>query len=222
MKMKTKLGAALTALLAVAGLAGKAAASAGTPSYLNIDVTFNTSLSVAVDAANSSTYTVAWSGTANQELLSPSSATVTNDSGRITERWKLFTNQNSLTASGSTWSMAASSSAVGADQFALQAVFGSSNTASGGCSSATNNGTWNVLANAPLLTTTFATGLQYTTAGQLASTELVNNGQSTPDVVTNSGSMLANNKRALCWRVIAPTSTVATATQNIQVIVAAF
>jgi len=147
---------------------------------------------------------------------------VTNDSGGITERWKLFTNQNSLAASGSTWSMAASTSSVGADQFAVQAVFGSSNTASGGCASATTAGTWNVLANAPILTTTFATGLQYTSAGQLASTELVNNGQSTPDAATNTGSMYANDKRALCWRVIAPLSTVATATQNIQVIVAAF
>ncbi|HXT00705.1 MAG TPA: hypothetical protein VN915_08535 [Elusimicrobiota bacterium] len=220
MKTKTKLWAALLALAALTGSADRAAASS--PSYLNIDVTFNTSLSVAVDGAGSSTYTVAWTGVPNQELLSPSSATVMNDTGGITERWKLFTNQNSLAASGSAWSMAASSSAVGADQFAVQAVFGSSNTASGGCSAATTAGTWNVAANAPLLTTTFATGLQYTTAGQLASTELVNNGQSTPDVATNSGSMLGTDKRALCWRVIAPTSTVATATQNIQVIVAAF
>src|SRR5207302_1421418 len=128
MKTKLKLGAALLALAAMMGLAGRAGA-VNTSSYLNIDVTFNTALSVAVDAANSSTYTVAWTGVANQELLSPSSATVTNDSGGITERWKLFTNQNSLAASGSAWSMAASSSAVGADQFALQAVFGSSNTA---------------------------------------------------------------------------------------------
>jgi len=220
-KLKGLPGAALLALLAAAGLAGTASA-ANTSSYLNIDVTFNTALSVAVDASNSSTYTVAWSGVANQALLSPSSATVTNDSGGITERWKLFTNQNSLPASGSAWSMAASTTAVGADQFAVQAVFGSSNTASGGCSSATNGGTWNIGTSAPLLTTTFATGLQYTTAGQLASTELVNNGQSTPDAATNSGSMFANKKRALCWRVIAPQSTSATATQNIQVIVAAF
>ena len=220
-KMKMKLGAALLALAALAGLTGKASA-ANAQSYLNIDVTFNTALSVAVDAVNSSTYTTPWSGASNQQLVSATTATVTNDSGGITERWKLFTNQNSLTTSGSTWSMAASTSAVGADQFAVQAVFGSSNTAAGGCASATNPGTWNVTANAPLLTTTFATALQYTTAGALASTELVSNGQSTPDVGTNGGSMFANDKRALCWRVIAPASTVATATQNVQVIVAAF
>jgi hypothetical protein len=220
-KKTGRWASALLALVATAGLAG-AASAANTSSYLNIDVTFNASLSVAVDAVNSSSYTVNWTGVPNQALLSQSSATVTNDSGIVTERWKLFTNVNSLPVSGTGWTMAASTSAVGADQFALQAVFGSSNTASGGCSSATNGGTWNITANAPLLTTTFATGLQYTTAGQLASTELVNNGQSTPDSAVNSGSMFGNNKRALCWRVIAPTSTAATATQNIQVIVAAF
>ena len=220
--MKTKkmkwLGAAVVALL---GLAGRANAT-NTSSYLNIDVTFNSAVSVAVDAQNSSTYTVTWTGTPNQALLSPSSATVTNDSGIITERWKVFTNANSLAASGTTWAIAGSTFAVGADQFGVQAVFGSSNTVAGGCTSATNGGTWNVTTNAPLLTTTFAGGLQYTTAGQLVSTELAFNGQATPDAATNSGVMFGNNKRALCWRVIAPASTSATATQNIQVIVAAF
>ena len=217
---KAWLGAAALAL-AMLG-AGRAQAGVGPQSELDIDVTFTAALSVAVDGANSSTYTVAWTGTPNQVLLSPSSATVTNDSGIVTERWKLFTNQNSLTTSGSTWALATATSAVGADQFGLQAVFGSSNTVNTGCASATNAGTWNIGADAPLLTTTFSTGLQYTSAGQLASTELVNNGTEYPDTATNSGSMLGGNKRALCWRVIAPTSTSATQTQNVQVIVAAF
>ena len=98
-KMKTWQGAALLALLGLAGQAG----ATNTSSYLNIDVTFNTALSVAVDAVNSSTYTVPWTGAVNAALVSPTSATVTNDSGGITERWKLFTNQNSLAPSGSTW-----------------------------------------------------------------------------------------------------------------------
>ena len=215
MKKMKVLGAALTAVLGLA-----AAARAATPSELDIDVTFSNAVSVAVDAANSSTYTVNWVS-ANQELLPLSSATVSNDS-IVTERWMLYTNANSLTTSGTVWALAASTSAVGADKFGLQAVFGSSNTLSGGCASATKGGTWNVAANAPLLTTTFAVGLQYETGGQLASTELVNNGQSTPDATTLLGSMFGGSKRALCWRVIAPQSTTATQTQNIQVIVAAF
>ena len=214
-KKTTRLGAALCAL---AGLAMEA--SAATPAYLNIDVTFNNAMSVAVDAVNSSTYTTAWTS-ANQELLSASSATVSNDS-IVTERWKLYTNANSLAPSGSAWALAASTSAVGADEFSLQAVFGSSNTAAGGCSAATAGGTWNVTARAPLLATSFAAGQQYTSAGALASPDLVNNGLSTPDVGTNGGSMYGGMKRALCWRVIAPQSTVATQTQNIQVIVAAY
>ncbi|MDT1107425.1 hypothetical protein, partial [Pseudomonas aeruginosa] len=91
--------------------------------YLNIDVTFTSALSVAVDNANSSTYTVNWTGVANQQLFSPTSATVTNDTGVFTERWKLFTNANTMAASGSTWVLAASTTAVGADQFMIQAVF---------------------------------------------------------------------------------------------------
>ena len=210
-------------LLALLGWSRKADAT-NTSSYLNIDVTFNASLSVAVDNANTSTYTVTWSGSGNQQLFSPSSATVTNDSGIITERWKLFTNQNTMAASGSVWTLATTTTSVGADQFMVQAVFGSSNTAGAvnGCAAATSSGTYNSLTSAPILTTTFATGLQYTTAGQLASTELQNNGTDLPDSAVNSGSMQGGNKRALCWRVIAPSSTAATQTQVVQVIVAAF
>ena len=108
-RLKTWLGAA--ALL----LAGTAAKAGNTSSYLNIDVTITAALSVAVDAANSSTYTVSWSGTPNQQIFSPSSATVTNDSGILTERWKLFTNANSINTAGgaTTWALSGSTITVG-------------------------------------------------------------------------------------------------------------
>ena len=213
-KMKW-LAAALIALIGPAGKAG-----AATTAYLNIDVTFSNAMSVTVNSVNSSTYTVNWT-LANEELLpvSGSSATVSNNSV-ATERWKLYTNPNSLPVSGSSWTAVASSAAVGADEFTVQAVFGSSNTVD--CAALTAALTWNLIANAQVLTTSFATGLQYTFAGALASPQLTNNGTQLPDTATNSGSMYGGRKRALCWRVIAPLTTVATNTQNIQVIVAAY
>ena len=219
-KKRTWLGAALTALLC---LTGKAGAVPTPTAYLNINVTFNNAMSVTVDSVESSTYTKNWT-TPNEVLTSVSSATVSNNS-IVTERWKLYTNDTSLTTSGSSWTLVGSTSivAVGPDQFALQAVFGSSNTIGTGCSAISAAGTWNKTANAPPLSYGFASGTQYTSAGQLASPELTNAGGSQlPDVGTNSGSMYNGSKRALCWRIIAPYSTVATQTQNVQVIVAAY
>jgi hypothetical protein len=214
---KLWLGAALCALL---GWAGKARAAAATnPAFLNIDVTFSNAMSVVVDGTASSTYTVNWTSP-NQQLLSPSSATVSNNS-IVTERWKLYTNDTSLPEiAGASWTLVNSTTSVGVDQFALQAVFGSSNTAD--CSALTANGTWNLTTRAPLIPAGFGSAVQYTTAGSLASPELISNGQSTPDASLNGGSMYGAGKRALCWRVIAPQSTSATQTQNIQVIIAAY
>lgn len=208
-------------LVALACLAGKAGASA--TAYLNINVTFNNAMSVTVDSVETSTYVKNWT-TANEVLRSVSSATVSNNS-IVTERWKLYTNDTSLTTSGSSWTLVGSTSlaAVGPDQFALQAVFGSSHTAETGCNSATDAGTWNLTPNAPPLSYSWASGVQYTSAGALASPELTaSGGLSTPDVGTNGGSMYGGGKRALCWRIIAPQSTTATQTQIVQVIVAAY
>ncbi len=50
------------------------------------------------------------------------------------------------------------------------------------------------------------------------STSLTNNGTPNPDA---GNKMVAGGKRALCWRVITPSSTATSDTQNIQVIVSA-
>src|SRR5438270_8952014 len=118
---------------------GAAAPSfAGNEAHLDLDVTIAGSLSVSVSAANSSTQTLAWnSSNANEELVAAASATVTNDSGGLTERWALSTNAQSINTAGNapSWTLVTSTSPAlpGADQFALQAVFGSSNTAAGAC-----------------------------------------------------------------------------------------
>ena len=214
-KKTTKAWAALLGLLVLAGWGLKAeAAGVGNPSYLNIDVTITSSLSVAVDNANTSTYTVTWSGVPNQPIAAPSTATVRNDTGILSESWKLSTNANSMdtTGAGQQWALASSTSSVGADQYAVQAVFGSSHTAT--CSSL---GEWVNSTIAPPLSA--ASPVTYTST-VLAATSLNSNGSYAPDQA--SGLMYANSQRALCWRAIMPASTSTQNKQNIQVVVTAF
>ena len=124
-KMKV-LGAALLTAAAVM-LGGKArAAGVGSPSYLNIDVSITNNLSVSVSAGHSSTMTVTWTGTPT--ILAGSTATVTNDSGYISERWELSSTASSWDSvtGNAGWTIA---STVGTDQVKVQAVFGASGMA---------------------------------------------------------------------------------------------
>src|SRR5882672_10861842 len=122
-------------------------AEAANPAYLNIDVAILANLSVAVNGVTSSTDTsTTWNtATPNALLAATSSATVTNDSGGQTEKWALSTNASSIDTGGGSpgnWALTASSTSVGADQFTVQAVFGSSNTVGSGCPSG-SAGSWN-------------------------------------------------------------------------------
>ncbi|MFI5347228.1 MAG: hypothetical protein ACHQ51_12715, partial [Elusimicrobiota bacterium] len=74
-KMKW-LGAVLVAAAALT--AGRAEAAAGTPSYLNIDVTIANNLSVSVSNVRTSSMTQAFT-TAGGVVQAASTATVTND-----------------------------------------------------------------------------------------------------------------------------------------------
>ena len=204
--------------LGLLGMAAGAQAAATNPARLNINVTITQNLSVKVNAADTSTHTVNWNtATANERLVSVATSTVLNDSGAQTERWQLSTNANSInTALGAqTWAVSSDSSTVGAEQFALQAVFGSSNTAAGGCP-AFNAASWD-LDTAAEITATPAT---YTSS--LFADASLNNlgGTPNPDVAGN-GRMFAGSFRALCWRVITPATTATTDTQNVQLIVTA-
>ena len=209
----------MAAVIGALGWAGRV--EAANPAYLNINVTITANLSVAVNGSQTSTQTAAWNAaTANAKLVSPSSATVSNDSGGQTERWALSTNAGSINTSGNTdnWTLSASSSSVGADAYAVQAVFGSSNTAGGGCPISTS-GDWDS-SFAPVLTAAAAT---YTNT-RFSDTSLTNGGGTqNPDVTAGgaNGRMLANSKRALCWRVISPSSTATSDPQNIQVVISA-
>ncbi|MDX6771120.1 MAG: hypothetical protein SF051_16440, partial [Elusimicrobiota bacterium] len=182
----------------------------------NVSVTAN--LSVAVNDAATSTQTVNWNtATPNDRLVSPTTSTVRNDSGGQTERWQLSTNANSInTAAGAeTWAVSADSSSVGSNAFALQAVLGSSNTAAGGCP-AFNAASWDA-SYAQEVTATPAT---YTSSVFADSTLNTGGGTPNPDVAGN-GRMFASSFRALCWRVVTPSTSDTTDTQNIQLTVTA-
>jgi hypothetical protein len=218
--MKTRTKVWLGAILALAGAA--TGAQAANPARLNIDVTITAAMSVAVNGAASSTQTVAWSGTPNQQFANDgSSVTVLNDTGILSEKWALSSNGasiNTVTVGGSSWTLKGSSTAIGADSFALQAVFGSSRTVPTGCLG-TGAATWNDSVTAPLIS---ATPVTYT-ATTFAAAALNNDGTYQPDVTSGGGNGLihAGNRRALCWRVIMPDSTSTTETQNVQVTVTA-
>ena len=206
-KTKTWLGAAAVLLL---GLAGRASAAVGTPSYLNIDVTIVTNLSVAVDMAHSSTQTVTWNGATS--LVAATTSTVTNDSAVNAGRWELTTTASSWdsTSGAAGWTIA---TAAGADQVKLQAVFGAQGQATGACSGAT----WGDSNVAPALTS--ATQTPYT-ATVLADTALGGNPAKPDNTSTNY--MNAGSSRALCWKMTMPTSTSLIGTQVVPVVVTAF
>jgi hypothetical protein len=219
------------ALLGAAfALPGKASAlPPETSAYLNIEVTISATLSVTVDNVASSSYTTNWSGTPNQALASASTATVTNNSTALSEGWALSTWGTTLDISGGgsqeTWANANSTSSVGTNAFGVQAVFGSSATASGGCPGAAA-ADWATGTLAPPLTTsavsytatTFADGANATMNKDQSGVSNAVNAEP-DDTVKNL--LFVNGKRALCWRAIMPSSTYTTHKQEIQIVVTA-
>jgi hypothetical protein len=216
-KLKT-----MAVLAALFGWLGVGTAKAANPAYLNIDVAILANLSVAVNGAASSTHTVTWNtATPNAHLVSAASATVTNDSGGQTEKFALSTNGNSINTLGNAdvWTLDTTTATLpGADQVAVQAVFGSSNTAAAGCPIAASSD-WDQ-SFAPPLTTSPVT---YTSAVFADTSLSAGGGTPNPDVTAGgaNGRMFAGSFRALCWRVITPQSTATVDTQNVQVIVTA-
>ena len=226
MKNETKTRSATwkwlgAALLAVAGLAGRASAGQ-TTAYLNIDVTISGSKSVSVNTVASSTDSTSVNWTTTNQVVVGGTVTVQHTSGVLAEGWYLSTNGSSLNTGGQSWTLAGSSVSVPAEKFSIQAVIGSSNTTSANCA----NATWYSSTIAPLLTTSL---VAYTSGAAFADTAAtLNSGgaSATPDSGTtqmysyNAGSGIG--MRALCWQLRLPASTIATATQNIQVIVTAY
>ena len=223
--MKTRVKAAWAALglSALALGLGVGRAQAANPAYLNIDVTINASLSVAVNNVQSSTYgVVTWNtATPNQEFTSgtqASSTTVTNDSN-VVEKWYLSGSTVSINTASNpeTWTLRSAAGAPGTDEYVMQAVFGSSNTAAGGCP-VNGGGSWGA-AYAPRLSGVPA---QYTDTTFADSTLTNLGGLFAPDTGSGATSrMFASGKRVVCWRLLMPASTSTTDQQNLQLIVTA-
>lgn len=201
--------------------AGRAQAGVGSPSYLNIDVSITAQVSVAVNDVRSSTYTagLVWNtANANQELVATASTTVTNDSA-VSERWALSAAARSSNIAGNpgSWSLTGSTAPAlpGADQFAVQAVFGSSNTSAGNCPGV-GAAAWNDASAAPL-----QVGQQFYSSSLFAAPSLNEAGGTPEPDNPGTGYMNGGKFRALCWRIIMPASTQTTDAQNIQLVVTA-
>ncbi len=206
-RTKTKLGAALLALMALA--VGRAEAGVGSPSYLYIDVTITNTLSVSVNSLAASTAAVTWSGAAS--LGQTAVATVTNDTGYLSERWELKTSAFSAdSTNGATgWTVAG---APGVEAVEVQAVFVSP---TGNCPALAAS-EWSNALIAPALTTTN----QAYTASLFADTA-VGGASAQPDN-TSTTKMNAGSSRGLCWKLGMPTSTALTNPQIVPVVVTAF
>ena len=212
MKMKLKWLGAVIALMGLSAVSAQAV-GVGNPSYLNIDVTITNNLSVSVNGFNKSTQTITWNGEA--ALQATSTATVTNDSGYISERWELTTTPNSWdsTSGGAGWVIGATQAA---DQVKLQAVFGASGIANSACTGASLFGDANV---APALLS--STQTPYT---QTVLADTIVGAGGTPARPDNAATnrMTAGRSRALCWHLTMPTSTSFSGVQVVPIVVTAF
>ena len=215
---RMKWTSAAAVLAALAWLV-PAKAHAANPAYLNIDVSVTEVLSVTVNGVASSSVTASWNSSVPNSLIVGSSATVVNTAGGP-EKWELSSDTNSIDTGSQniSWTLVTTTaSAPGTNQFAVQAVFGSSNTANvgGNCISASSSD-WNASYATPLTTTPAV----YSNA-LFADSSLNASGTYQPDNTPLTGDLLNTSQRALCWRLEMPAATTTTDTQNIQVIVTA-
>jgi hypothetical protein len=227
--------AGVAMMLAAVGLclgAGQAHA-ANPPATLDIEVTVIAPLSVEVNGLAISTQTVAWSVSAST-MVSPSTVTVTNNSAGTSEIWELSASPNSIDQIDvhADWTLETSTlTQPGQNQFALQAVFGSSMTAASGCPIISSTD-WNQGFATAINTT--PTMYQNAPLSGFMDTSLNVNGTPSPDCMGNgiawngpnnncqaNGDMFMNSQRALCWRVLGPSSVTNADPQVIQLFVTA-
>lgn len=204
-------------LLALAAGSRAFAASSAT---VHIEVTIAANLSVEIDGGSSSTHSFTWNAAqTNLGVAATSTVTVRSDTGGLTTRWALSSEATTanLNAGADVWTLASSTSSVGADQIGVQAVFGSQGTPANGCP-AGNASDWDQ-SYAPPLT---ATPAEYKTT-RFSDPNLSVGGTPDPDQTGGAanGLMHAGSRRALCWRLVMPSATSTVDPQNVQIIVTA-
>jgi len=208
---------ALALALAVVGWAANTA-QATNPATLNIDVTIGGSVSVVVNGGASSTTYVTWTPS-GRELVATSTVDVQNNSGGLSEQWELKTNAatTDLADQGSpdTWGLVVSTEPadVGADKFALQAVFVSSAAAADACTAAVGNpdGYWKGATSS--LSRVTASDLVYGTGASNNQFAFASDATGTPypdnkgaQKMFNFNATTGAGHRGLCWKVIGPTT----------------
>lgn len=219
-----KLWAAAALAVALTGLGGgRAGAVPTTNARLTIDVSVNANLSVKLDGVDTSTRTDAVTPGGTPAVNSGSTITVTSDATGVNEFWKLSSANAPKKLDGSAgWTLATSTSGAGGpstDQFALQALFVSSNTVAGGCP-AGGASDWDQARSVPLSATpqTYTKQTGNGGAGRFAHPTDVGGATGDPDINAagaNDGRMRVAGKRGLCYRIIPPSDV--TFTDNVLV-----
>ena len=223
-----RLALTAAAMIALGTAEGFAAGKSGNE---DLTVTFNASLDVQIDGVFDSTYTLGSLG-AGAAASPASTATITNTSGGLTERWSLSV---STVAGNGDWAVASStgdsgatatscsSNCPGLDSYAFQAVFVSSNSAANACPN--NSAKWDSVASVVL----GPSSPQTYTSSRYADATVVSNASGLPDQTSggHDGNMLSYNagsgagKRGLCTRLIMPSGSTSAAQQTIRLTVTA-
>jgi hypothetical protein len=238
-----KAVAALGAFLALGGLwtqRASAASVATNPANEDLLVTFTAALSVKIDGIQYSTRTLG-PLSAGQTSVPTSSATVTNDSAGLTEKFQLTTADVSTGAVSPLWTVAPATGNVGgglfcaanpgdpscpgADAYALQALFISSANSAGCPTNVTAD--WDLFKSTVAVTaTTYSTGYFADTSAGFGNQ---NGGTGNPDQTAGiqNGNMFAignpdgRGKRGLCVRLTMPSSSLSTGQHIIRLTVTA-
>ena len=239
--LKKALAALGTFLALALGMASQArAATATTPAHEDLLVSFTANLSVKIDGIQYSTRTL---GARNYgETIVPSSATVTNDSAGLTEKFQLHTLDASPGTVSPLWNVALTTGNTpggafcgttqggagcpGADAYSLQALFiSSANTV--GCPTSTD-ADWDTFASTVAASVTAYMSSYF--ADTSAGFGLNGGGTGNPDQTTGAqnGNMLAvsggtdgRGKRGLCVRLTMPSASTTVSQHTVRLTITA-
>ena len=216
--MRTKAKWTVAGLLALGASLGGVRSWAGNTSAtanLMIDVTVNANVSVIINSVVNSSVSVPSVTPGGAAVISPSSSTVSNNGTGVTEFWKLSSaNAIDSNTNGAGWTLASSTGTM--DQFALQALFISSNAAANDCTATVAAADWNQAYAAPLTATpVYYRSSSYASGAMFADQTTIGTVKGNPDYASgglNDGRMMPSSAgggagvRGFCYRIMPPAS----------------
>ena len=229
--MRTKAKWVVAGLLALGAslLGGRSWAGNSTASAnLMIDVTVNANVSVLINTVVNSSVSVANVTPGGAAVISPSTATVTHNGTGISEYWKLSSaDAIDSNTNGAGWTLASSTGTM--DQFALQALFISSNAAPSDCTATVAGTDWNQAYAAPLTSTPQYYRSSSNASPMFSDQTAIGKSNGNPDVVGggNDGRMSpfggagGVGARGFCYRIMPPSSVSSADNQILYVTVSA-